>query len=590
VELSAVVAAMVLVVVIAVLVRELAPPPAVMVGGLVLLVLTGVLPAESAFLGFSNPATISIAGLFIMARAVLDHGGLEAGLGRLLGDGGGGTRRTLLRLVPPTIGLSAISNNTPIVATGAPLVRSWAERHGRPASHLLMPLSFAAILGGVVTTIGTSPNLVVSGVLAAQGHTGLSFFELTPAGLPMALLGGSLVILLAPRLLPDRRSPHERVAGNAREYTVRLRVEGGASFAGRSVAEAGLRDLSTTYLASIYRGSREIAPVPPETELRTGDELVFVGRVDDVRDLLDRPGLVEAEAAQTVLLDGHGHQLIECVVGPSSDLVGATLKSSSFRGRYGGAVIAVHRAGERVLGKLGTVPLRGGDALLVLADGEFHERWQGHRDFAVVVPLEDGAPTGPDRHRWVTLGSLVGMVALAATGVLPIVSAVLLACAVLVATRAIAFRRALDAIDRDVVIIVGSAIGLGSAVESSGLADTISSGIQTVAGATGPIVALAVIVIGTMVLTEMITNVAAAALMVPIATATALQVGADPTGFAVGVALAASSSFLTPIGYQTNTIVYGLGGYRFGDYWRLGLPLSIGTVVTALIVIPLVWG
>ena len=583
-------AAIILIVVVAALVREWAAPASILLGGLVLFILTGVLPPSEAFVGFSNPATISIAGLFVVAQAVRDHAGLDEVIDRFLGDGERETRIVLARLVPPVVGLSAVVNNTPLVATAGPIVRDWAEHRGVAATHLLIPLSFGAILGGVITTIGTGPNLIVSGLLEAAGHDPFTLLTMTPVGLPLALLGGSLLVLLAPKLLPDRRTVHEQVAGRERDYTVRLRVTPDGPAIGRSIADAGLRDLETTYLASILRDGREIAPVSPEMTLLAHDELTFVGRVDAIRDLLEHPGLVEAEEPQTRLLDGDGHGFVECVVGSTSPLVGATLKQASFRGRYGGAVLAIHRSGERIDQKLGTVPLRAGDALLVLSDAAFVDRWRGRSDFAIVLPLVTERPVRAARHRRVVLATLVGMVSLAATGLVPIMVAILAACTVLVATRAIGFRRALDALDRDVLLIVASAIGLGVGLDVSGLAELIADGITNLADRTGPIVALAAIAVGTILLTELITNAAAAALMVPIAISTAERVGFDPTGFAVAVAIGASASFLTPIGYQTNTIVYGLAGYRFGDYWCLGLPLTMATVVTILVAVPLVWG
>ncbi|MFA9429690.1 SLC13 family permease [Egicoccus sp. AB-alg2] len=588
--LQAAAAATILVVLMVVLARELISPAAAMVGALIACVLVGILPAEEAFLGFANAATLSIAGLFVLTRAVRDHAGIDGVIGRFLGDGAGGASGALRRFVPPVIALSGFMNNTPLVAAGAPVIRGWAERHGIAATKLLMPLSFAAILGGVLTLIGTGPNLVISGMLVAAGESGLSFFELTPAGLPMAIVGGTALVLLAPRLLPDRRTPHEQIAARDRDYTLRLQVLPGGPLDGSTVADGGLRDLPGTFLAGVARTPQGRRPAAPETVLAGGDELIFVGTIDAVRDLLARPGLVEAERAQTAVLDGNGHGLTEVIIGSTSGLIGSTLKQVSFRGRYGGAVIALHRASERIDGKLGTVELRAGDALLLLTDPGFAERWNGHRDFALVIPHD--APTespSSRRYRWLTLGTFAGMVLLAATGALPILTAILLACAVLGVTRAISFSRAVDALDLDVLLIVASAIGLGNAMSASGLAGVLADGIEVAAAGTTIVLALALVALGTMVLTELLTNVAAAALMLPIAIDVAHRVDADPTGFAVGVALAASSSFLTPIGYQTNTIVYGLGGYRFGDYWRLGLPMAAISLTTILVVVPLVW-
>ena len=587
---QAVVAGAIVGVVIVALVREWAAPAAVMVGGLVLFVLTGILEPVEAFVGFSSPATISIAGLFVVARALRDHGGVGVGVDRLLGDGSSGSRGALSRMVPPVVGLSGVMNNTPLVATAGPIVRDWAQRRGVAATHLLIPLSFASILGGVLTTIGTGPNLIVSGLLQASGYAPFSLLTVTWVGLPLAVVGGLLLVVVAPSVLPDRRSVHERLAGHERDYTVRLRVVPDGGAVGCTVAGAGLRELETTYLAAIVRAGSEVSPVAPDTHLEADDELVFVGRVEQIRDLLAHPGLVEAEHPQTRLLEGDGHRWVECVVASTSSLVGTTLKEVSFRGRYGGAVVAIHRAGQRVQDKLGGVRLRAGDALLVLADTSFPERWQGSSDFAVVVPLDVEVAGGRDGRRVVTLATLVGMVALAASGLVPILVAILAACSVLVVTRAISFRRALDALDRDVLLIVASAIGLGVGLDASGVAGLVAGAITGLADATGPLMALAVVVVGTIVLTELVTNAAAAALMVPVAISTAEQVGVDPTGFAVAVAIAASASFLTPIGYQTNTIVYGLGGYRFGDYWRLGLPLAVVVLVTTLVVVPRVWG
>jgi di/tricarboxylate transporter len=584
---EAVIVLVVLALVFTVLVRDLVSPPAAMLAAVVVLVLTRVIDPATGFAGFASPATLTVAGLFVVARAIRDHVGLDDLIARGLKNATS-DRAALARLLAPVAMSSAVIANTPIVATTAPMVRTWAERDGRSPSRFLMPLSFASIVGGVVTTIGTSTTLVVSGLVARSGHEPFGLLEVAPVGVPVAIVGVALITLLAPKLLPDRRSAHEAVAGAERDYTIRFEVHRGGPWDGRAVGD-GLRHLDEVYLAAIERvDGTEVAPVAPTKVLHSGDVVTFVGQVDRIRQLWALDGMGPVEAHQAAHLDGKGHGLVEVVVGASSPLVGRTAKEVSFRGRYGAAVLAVHRAGQRVEGKIGEVRLQSGDALLLLTDDQFPERWRDRSDFAIVVDLDRVGP-GATSRRPLVVATVGAMLAVAALGVLPIFEAVLAACLVLVGSRCLSFHGARQALDLDVLLIIASAIGLGAAVEVSGLADVIAANIEVAAVATGSLVALALVVIGTLVLTEIVTNVAAAALMVPIALGVADRVGADPIGFAVAVAVAASASFLTPVGYQTNTIVYGLGGYRFGDYWRLGLPLTLAVIVLILTVVPVVW-
>lgn len=578
----------VLAVVLVLLVREFVPPVGAVLGGVIALLLTGVLDPAQAFAGFSSPATITIAALFVLARAARTTGALQRALGRVLGDGHG-DRRVLARLVAPVVGLSAVVNNTPIVATLAPMVRSWAEAHERPASRFLMPLSFAAILGGTLTAIGTSTTLVVSGQLEQHGLAPFAFFEITPVGLPTALVGGALLVFGARHLLPDRRGPSDDLTGPDRRYPVRMRVVSFGPVDGRSVADAGLRNLAGVFLAQVERTAGRLAPVAPDDVLLGGDVLTFVGEVDQVRDLNGIDGLESAEDdAVTVERANDGHRYYEAVVGPTSPVAGRTLKEIGFRGRYDAAVLGVHRAGERVEGKLGSVRLHAGDVLLVLADAGFGDRWRDARDFLLLGALDPRPPVHP-RNAWIVPATLVAVVATAGTGVLPILHAALAAVAVLVVSRVLTVGQARDAVDLDVVLIVAGSLGLGAAVEVSGLASRaadVALSMGSAAGATG---ALAVVLLATIVLTEVITNTAAAALMVPVALDVAARVGADPRGFAVGVAVAASASFLTPVGYQTNTMVYGVGGYRYTDFWRLGLPITVAVYAVTLTTVRLLW-
>jgi di/tricarboxylate transporter len=561
VDAHLVITGLVLVVLVVALVREtVAPAPAVL-AAVVVLTLVGIVEPETAFSGFSSSATLTVAGLFIVARCIQDHTGLDLALRRLLGEGRSETA-TLTRLTLPLVALSAVIANTPLVAATAPMVRGWAERTDRPPSRYLMPVSFAALLGGVITTIGTSTTLVVSGLVESSLGTPFGFLEITPVGIPVALAGAVVLIVAAPRLLPDRSSAGERVAAHERDYVFRMTVDAGGPLDGATVTEGGLRALEDLFLVRIDRDGHEIAPVGPDDVLRGGDELAFVGRIDHVREFTHE-GLTHAEQGQLHLLDGDLHGLHEVVIGRSSDLVGRTLKEASFRGRFGAAVLAIHRAGGRVEQKLGTVPLLPGDSLLLQAGPSFAETWRDHGTFAVVV----------------------AMVLTAATGLTTTFLAVLAATSLLVGSRTIGFRTAIRSLDLDVLLIIAGAIGLGAAVEASGMAELLARGVAAVAAGAGPVAALAAIVIGTAIITEVVTNVAAAALMVPIAVQVGAQLDADPRVFALGVAVAASSSFLTPIGYQTNTIVYGLGGYRFSDYPRLGAPVTVVTLGVAIAVL-----
>ena len=575
----------------AVLVAELVPPSVVVLAAVTFLLVTGVLEIPEAFAGFSNPAPLTVAALYVVAAAVQKSGLLERLTGSLLGQGetDGRSRLDLARVLVPVAGSSAFLNNTPIVAMVAPAIVSWARRTGRSASPYLLPLSFATILGGTLTVIGTSTNLVVSGLLEAAGERPLGLFEIGKAGLPIAVAGLTLLVLVTPLLLPERRAPSESLEADAREFTVEMVVAGAGSPAGESVIEAGLRNLEGVYLVEIERDGRRIAPVPPEEVLRPGDRLTFAGNVDRVLDLQGRPGLVSAEEPHfSVAGSAIRRRLFEAVVAGAGALNGVTLKEAGFRGRFGAAVLAIHRAGARIPGKLGEVRLQPGDVLLLLADHGSRRRLLADDSFLVVAPL--GADTPPRREKAPLVALVVlGMLVLAATGVLDILVAALVAAFALVGLRVLSPAEARSAVDMNIIVLIAASFGLGNAIESSGLAQQIADLVVGPLGGLGDIGLLLGVLVATTLLTELITNNAAAVLMFPIALATAHEAGLDPRGFAIAIAIAASASFLTPIGYQTNTIVYGMGGYRFADFARVGAPLTVLMLGLAALVIPIFW-
>jgi di/tricarboxylate transporter len=585
-ELPAWITLAVIVMLVVVMAREAIQPAMAMFGATMLLFLVGVINAEEAFAGFGNEAPFVIAALLVVGRAV-DAAGIMQPVVEALFAGVKMPRALLARLIFPLAGLSALLNNTTLVAMTAPAVIEVSARRKLSPSRFLMPVSFAAVLGGVITTIGTSTNLTVSGLLTEAGMERLDLFELTPVGLPIAAAGCLFIVFFASWLLPDRGTARDDLAGTGRDFTVTMEVMQGASIDGRSVEQAGLRHLHGVFLVEVQRGARVIAPVAPDEILEGGDLLTFVGRVDQIVDLQRTRGLSSSENRQINALARGTHAFFEVVVG-AGDLAGSTLREVGFRARYGGAVVAIHRAGYRIDAKLGDVGLRFGDTLLVLADSSFRSRWRDRDDFLVVAPLSGIPPTQP-RKAWTVTVIGAGFIGLTAFGVLPLLQSAILAALLVLATRTLTVRQARDAIDLNLVMLIAAAFGLGAAVESSGLAVT---GAELLAGVTqplGPLGALAGVILATIIITELMSNNAAAVLMFPVSLATALVIGADPRPFIIAVTLSASLSFLSPIGYQTNMMVYALGGYRFTDFARIGAPLTLLCALMQMLLIPLVF-
>jgi di/tricarboxylate transporter len=574
---------LVVVATIVVLARELIPPAMAVLSAVVVLLLSGIIDGEQALAGFSNEAPFIVGALLILARAVDVSGVLEPVVGVLFKGASG--RPLLARLLFPVTLFSGFLNNTTLVAMTVPPVIELTTRRRLAASHFLIPVSYAAVLGGVITAIGTSTNLTVSGLLRQNGMAPLQLFELAPVGLPIALIGTGAMVLLAQKLLPDRSTGSDTVGDRVREFSVTMSVAAEGPLDGVSVEAGGLRHLQGVFLAQVERAGEVIAPVAPEEVLRGGDVLFFVGRVTDIVDLQRHRGLVSSEHSQLTRLDGSGHGFFEVVVGGESALMGRTIKEIGFRGRYDAAVLAVHRAGTRLDAKLGDIQLRVGDTLLVLGDENFRERWRDSRDFLVVAPLSGIPPTQPRKAAIVT-GVIVLFVLLTAFEIVPLLTTALGVSFALVATRVLTVRQARNALDLDILVLIASAFGLGAAVTVSGLGDAIAGLLVAGMEPLGTVGVLAGVLIATMLLTEMISNNAAAALMFPIALSTAASLGVDPRPFVIAVTMGASLSFLTPIGYQTNLMVYSMGNYRFSDFTRLGVPLNLIAITLALILIP----
>jgi di/tricarboxylate transporter len=562
-------------------------PDVVLVGALTLLMLTGVLTPGEALAGLGNPGLATVGVLYVVVAGLVDTGGIHLLGSRLLGRPRS-VASAQIRLMLPVTGLSAFLNNTPVVAMLVPFVEDWCRRCRLPVSKLMIPLSYAAIFGGLTTIIGTSTNLIVNGMLTDGGDDrGFGFFEIGLLGLPLAVAGIGFVILTGRWLLPDRGAPLRELE-QMREYTLEMLVENGSPLIGRNLEEAGLRNLPGAFLAEIERGGTVLPAVSPHVRLQSGDRLLFVGVVDSVVELVRLRGLVPAPD-QLFKLDAPRaeRRFFEVVVSRSSPMVGLTIREGEFRTRYDAVVIAVARNGARIRGKVGDIEIRTGDTLLLESRPSFIDRQRNSKDFLLVSELRDATLPRHDR-AWLAIVILTGMVAAAASGWLSMLEAALVAAGLMLVTRCTSAGGARNRIDWSVLVVIGAALGLGEAMSRSGAAGSIAAWWIGLAGDQPWLALLAVYAI-TSVFTELITNNAAAVLVFPIAEATAQSLGVSLWPFAAVVMVAASASFATPIGYQTNLMVYGPGGYRFSDYFRIGAPINVLLGVIAVLLAPLIW-
>ncbi len=558
----------------------------VLMAALSLLLISGVVSPGGALAGFSNPGVITIATLYVVAAGLKETGAVQWIARRLLGLPVT-ERGAQLRMLVPTGILSAFMNNTTVVAMFIPAIQEWAHRLGMPASRLLLPLSYAAILGGTCTLIGTSTNLVVDGLLQSRLGVHLGLFELAWVGVPMLVIGGLFLVFFAPKLLPDRGGVREEL-DQVRQYGVEVEVTEGGPLVGKTIAAAGLRALASGYLAEIDRQGRLITAVEPDRVLQAGDRLYFVGAPECASELRRIQGLKPANGSVHKLeLENHQRCLVEVVLGPEFPALGKTIRDSRFRTRFNSVILSLSREGGRVPGKLGDIKFRMGDTLLLEASYQFVEQYRFRRDFLLVSALNDSTP--PDfRKAPMALAILFVMVVVSATGLLQIMEAALLAAGLMIVSGCITASRARRSLDLPVLVVIAASFALGNAMSETGAAQSIATQLMGL-GEFSPWAALILVYLMTVIFTEVITNNAAAVLMFPIALALSEQLNVSFMPFAVAVMFAASASFITPLGYQTNLMVFGPGRYKFMDYVRIGTPLSVVVATTALSLIPLVW-
>lgn len=567
------------------------PADFVFLGAVLVLLLSGTLSRAEALSGFSNSGMITVAVLYVVVTGLEETGALGWASQNLLGHPHT-PQGALVRMMLPTMGISAFLNNTPVVAMFIPVIHRWARRIGVGVSQLMLPLSYAAIFGGICTLIGTSTNLVVNGMVqkhfsAGPLAGGLGMFEITKLGLPCAVIGFIYMLFVGRRFLPAGRRGDE-VFRNPREYTLEMLVRDSSPLIGKSIEQAGLRHLRGAYVAEIIRADDVLSAVSPEEVLRTGDRLVFVGNVTTINEILQRRGLDPA-TDQIFRLDAPRHErcLVEAVVSDTCPLVGKTIREGQFRQRYNAVVLAVSRNGKRIQERIGDIRLRAGDNLLIESHAGFIPRQRESRDFYLVSGVDNSTPV---RHHkaWLAMAILTGMVVLAGFQIMDMLEAAFLAAGLMLLLRCCSPDRARKSIEWNVLIVIAAALALGVALDKTGAAGAIARAILSVTGQS-PWMALAGVYCTVAIFTEIITNNAAAALVFPIAMKTAEQLGVSPMPFITCIMIGASACYATPIGYQTNMMVFGPGGYRFADYLRVGIPLDMIMAITALGMAPVIW-
>lgn len=531
-----------------------------------------------------NSVILSLAALYVVVGALVNTGATQHVAALIMHKPKG--PYVPKRILTLTSLLSAFINNSPVVAMLTRIVQGHSRRYGITSSRWLLPISYASILGGTCTLIGTSTNLIVDGMMQESNGYEFHLFEIAYVGLPLVLLGWVYLRFFAHILLPIREGSGEQF-DHVREYMVEMVIKESSELDGKTIIDAGLRSLPGLFLVELEREGQVLSAVRPRTVLNAGDRLIFAGSPESVLELRNFRGLVLADDHRFKLEGDRGdRRLFEAVLSPSNSMLGKTIKEARFRHRYSAVVLSVCRHGARLRGRLGDIELQAGDTLLIEAQKGFLFRYRNSQDFLLVSKFAETDQTDTKKAK-VSLSIFSLMIMLSAFGFLSIMQASIMAAMSMIFTKCINFEDAGKSIDYSVLLVIGCALGIGGAVEASGLANSIANSVLGISD--DPFILLVLVYIITVCLTELISNNAAAVIMIPIALSAAQALNLHPQAFAVAVMVAASASFMTPTGYQTNLMVMGPGGYKFNDYIKLGAPLSILVAIVSLFIIPQVW-
>jgi len=560
----------------------------------------GIITPNEMVAGFSNKGMLTVGILFLVSEGVR-HSGIMNKMAEIsLPKQKRSTSRMLLQLMLPISALSAFLNNTPVVIIFAPMIKKWAEKLKISPSKFLIPLSYATIFGGICTLIGTSTNLVVDGMMQEAGYKGLNMFELGKIGLIIALIGWLYIAFIGHRLLNNKekdKPQNSRI--DSKEYYFNLLVVPKSKYIGEVVRKGKMSENKNITIVSVERDNNTLLTQNERVILQENDKLLVCGFEENIESLLSLSGLeVITQGNLEKIMQSEDLQRIEAVLAPRFPGIGSTLDEFDFYNRFKGIVLAIHRNGSNITSSLNSERLRPGDSLIILADKEFVENWNDSKMFFLVSSKgEMEKPAKTYKIGW-TLATLIIMIAGATIGqYLPTVKGntpdmfffAAVAAVMMAVLKIFPPKKYSKAISWDVLITIASAFAISKAMLNSGAAQNVAHLAINSVKQMGPTAVLAIIYLITMVFTEIITNNAAAAIAFPIALSAANQLGVDPKPFFIAICIAASASFSTPIGYQTNMIVQSIGNYKFKDFLRIGLPLNFLAFILSVVFIPLIW-
>ncbi len=566
----------------------------VSLGGLIVLSLTGVIQPEDSFSGFSHPAIITVAAVLVISSGLVKTGVIDQ-IVSALSRNSKSSVIVMTKLMMITAVLSGFMNNIGALALVLPVAIKVAREHRFSPSRILMPLAFSALLGGMTTEIGTPPNLIISSYRQEYGLESFGFFDFTPVGLTVTVLGIGLMVILGGRLIPKRKTIGVERLFDIGEFLSEVQVVESSKIAGQPMADINRVFKLDIDVLSILRNEKKIVAPGPDEILVPGDILIIKALSENLADLIDKTqvllrGTKKSLHVEESMIKSRDTALVEVVLRDDSPIIGRTALETKLRNRYSINLVAVSRKGVYSVDRLKSMRFRQGDILLIQAPTSILK--DIYQKLGCLPLAERGVEIYPDRAKWklaFTAGIFIFSVVLTTTGLLPVQTSFSFAATALVLFRILTPREFYDAIEWPSIIMLGSLIPLGSALQSSGGADTIASILLRASTVLSPTLMIGLLMILTLALANLISTSATAILMGPIALSIAITTGVSPDPYLMSVAVSASAAFLTPIGHQTNMLVMGPGGYKFTDYWYLGLPLTILLVVVGAPLILLVW-